>query len=147
MHRSTPAPTQSSTNSLPVAPQAESVLPLPRVPPAGAGVVVPVALVEAPALLAGRGKTTRFAVLVDRVDDPVDPRVAADSLVHGVDEDDLVVLVGAVLVDPVGVEDAQVGAAAADTLLGGRAERALVLELVHTLVGGFACIAISASLR
>jgi hypothetical protein len=63
-----------------------------------------------------------------------------------VDEDDLVVLVGGVLVDPVAVQDAQVGAAAADTLLGGGLEGALVLELVDTLVGGLACITLSAPL-
>lgn len=51
-----------------------------------------------------------------------------------VNEDDLVVLVHAVLVDPVRVEHAEVAAAAGDTLLGRRAERALELELVDTLV-------------
>jgi hypothetical protein len=60
--------------------------------------------------------------------------------VLGIDKDDLVVLVGGVLVDPVRVQDAQVGAAAADTLLGGGLEGSLVLKLVHTLVGGLACI-------
>lgn len=113
-------------------------MPLPRLPAAGSGLVVAVALVETTRLLAGGGKTTRLAVLVDGVDDPVDPGVDADGLVLGVDEDDLVVLVGRVLVDPVRVEDAQVSAAAADTLLSGGLERTLVLELVHTLVGGLA---------
>ena len=70
--------------------------------------------------------------------DPVDARVTADSLVLRVDEDDLEVLVGRVLVDPVRVEDAEVSAAAADALFGGGFERALVFELVHTLVGGLA---------
>ena len=42
------------------------------------------------------------------------------------------------MVDPVGVEDAEVGAAEADTLFGRGFEGALVLELVDTLVGGFA---------
>ena len=70
--------------------------------------------------------------------DPVDARVTADGLVLGVDEDDLEVLVGRVLVDPVRVENAEVGAPAADALFGGGFERALVLELVHTLVGGLA---------
>lgn len=97
------------------------------------------ALVEATGLLAGGGEAAGLAVLVHRVDDPVDAGVDADGLVLGVDEDDLVVLVGRVLVDPVRVEDAEVGAAAADTLLGGGAERALVLELVDTVVGGLAC--------
>lgn len=75
---------------------------------------------------------------MDGSNDPVDAGIAADSLVLGVDEDDLVVLVGRVLVDPVGVEDAQVGTAATDTLLSGGLEGALVLELVDTLVGGLA---------
>lgn len=105
---------------------------------ASTGLVVAVTLVETTGLLAGSSETTSLAVLVDGVDDPVDAGVDADGLVLGVDEDDLVVLVGRVLVDPVGVEDAQVGAAAADTLLGGGAEGALVLELVDTLVGGLA---------
>lgn len=113
-------------------------MPLPRLPAAGSGLVVAVALVETTRLLAGGSKTAGLAVLVDGVDDPVDPGVDADGLVLGVNEDDLVVLVGGVLVDPVRVEDAQVSAAAADTLLSGSLERTLVLELVHTLVGGLA---------
>lgn len=75
---------------------------------------------------------------MDRLDDPVDAGVAADRLVLGVDKDNLVVLVGGVLVDPVRVQDAQVGAAAANTLLSSGAEGALVLQLVDTLVGGLA---------
>ncbi len=112
---------------------------LPGLPAAGLGLVVAVALVEAAGLLAGGGKATGLAVLVDGGDDPVDARVAADGLVLVVDQDHLVVLVGRVLVDPVGVQDAQVGAAAADTLLGSGLEGTLILELVHTLVGGLAC--------
>jgi hypothetical protein len=42
------------------------------------------------------------------------------------------------LVDPVGVEDAEVGAAEADAFFGCGFEGALVLELVDTLVGRFA---------
>lgn len=111
---------------------------LPGLSAASSGLVVAVTLVETTGALAGGGKATSLAVLVDGVDDPVDAGVDADGLVLGVDQDDLEVLVGRVLVDPVGVEDAQVGAAAADTLLSGGAEGALVLELVDTLVGGLA---------
>lgn len=96
------------------------------------------ALVETTRLLASCGETTALAVLVDCVDDPVDAWVAADGLVLWVDHDDLEVLVGGVLVDPVGVEDAEIGAAAADTLFGGGAEGSLVLQLVDTLVGWLA---------
>ena len=127
------------STSLAVAPEREGVLLLPGLSAAGAGVVVLVALVDTTGLLAGGGETTSLAVLVDGVDDPVDAGIAADGLVLGVDQDDLVVLVGRVLVDPVRVENAQVGAAAADTLLSSRLERALVLELVDTLVGGLSC--------
>lgn len=118
-------------------------MPLPGLPAASRGVVVLVTTAETTALLAGGGETARLAVLVDGVDDPVDAGITADGLVLGVDKDDLVVLVGRVLVDPVGVENAQVGAAAADTLLSGALEGALVLELVDTLVGGLAYKCIS----
>jgi len=123
---------------LAVAPEREGVVPLPGLPPASSGVVVLVSLSKTTALLAGGGEATALAVLVDGLGDPVDAGITADGLVLGVDEDDFVVLVGRVLVDPVRVEDAQVGAAAADTLLGGRLEGTLVLELVDTLVGGLA---------
>ena len=112
---------------------------LPGLSAAGLGLGVAVALVETTGSLASSSETTGLAVLVDGVDDPVDAGIAADGLVLGVDEDDLVVLVGRVLVDPVGVQDAQVSAATANTLLGGGLERSLVLELVHSLVGGLAC--------
>ena len=75
---------------------------------------------------------------MNRVDNPVDAGISADSLVLRVNEDDFVVLVGRVLVDPVGVENPKVGATTTDTLFSGGLEGSLVLELVHTLVGGFA---------
>jgi hypothetical protein len=139
---------RSTTHTTPsahlaVAPEGEGVVPLPGLPPASSGVVVLVSTAKTTALLAGCGETTALAVLVDGLDDPVDTGIAADGLVLGVDEDDFVVLVGRVLVDPVGVEDAQVGAAASDTLLSGGLERTLVLELVDTLVGGLACSFVS----
>ena len=123
---------------LSVAPQGEGVVALPGLSASTLRVVVTVALVETTRLLASCGEATRLAVLVDWVDDPVDAGIAADGLVLRVDEDDLEVLVGGVLVDPVGVEDAEVGAAATDTLLGSGTEGALVLELVDTLVGWLA---------
>jgi hypothetical protein len=138
---STKRPSSHATPSaqrLSVAPEREGVVPLPGLPATSGGVVVLVTTAETTALLAGGGKTTGLAVLVDGGDDPVDAGIAADGLVLGVDKDDLVVLVGRVLVDPVRVEDAQVGAAATDTLLSGALEGALVLELVDTLVGGLA---------
>lgn len=126
------------TPRLSVALEVEGVVALPGLAATGGGVVEAVTLSETTGLLASGGETTRLAVLVDGGDDPVDAGIAADGLVLGVDEDDLEVLVGGVLVDPVRVQDAQVSTAAADTLLGGRLEGALVLELVNSLVGGLA---------
>lgn len=113
-------------------------MPLPRLPPSRRGLVEFVPTSKATALFAGRGEATALAVLVHGLDDPVDARITADGLVLRVDKDDFVVLVRRVLVDPVRVEDAEIGAAAADALLGSRLERPLVLELVDTLVGGLA---------
>jgi hypothetical protein len=141
LRKSTVRSTTHSTTSthLAVAPKGEGVVPLPGLPPASGGVVVLVSTAKTTALLAGGGKSTALAVLVDGLDDPVDAGITADGLVLGVDENDLVVLVGRVLVDPVRVKDAQVGAAAADTLFSGGLEGTLILELVDTLVGGLAC--------
>ena len=52
----------------------------------------------------------KLSHLVNRFDDPVDAGIFADSLVLGVDEDNLEIFVGGILVDPVGVEDSQIGA-------------------------------------
>lgn len=79
---------------LTVPPVALGVETLPGLSPAGSGLVVTMTLVETPALLAGGSEAAEFAVLVYGVDDPVDTGIAADSLVLGVDEDDLEVLVG-----------------------------------------------------
>jgi len=116
---------------------------LPGLSATGGGVVESVTLAQTSALLASSGKTTGLAVLVDWGDDPVDAGITADSLVLWVNENDFVVLVGRVLVDPVRVEDSQVGATTTDTLLSGGLERTLVLQLVDTLVGGLACMSIS----
>ena len=60
------------------------------------------------------------------------------SLVVGVDENDLVVLVHAVLVDPVRVQDAQVSAPPANALLRNAPQATLGLELGDTLTNGLA---------
>ena len=55
-----------------------------------------------------------------------------------VDEDDLVVLVDTILVHPVGVENPEVTAAPANTLLRNALQTALGLKLVDTLADGLA---------
>lgn len=70
------------------------------------GVVVLGALSDTTVLAALGGEATSLAVLVDGVADPVDAGVTTDSLVRGVDKDDLVVLVDTVTVDLVRVQAA-----------------------------------------
>lgn len=61
-------------------------------------VVVEVALAgDATVLAAGSREATELAVLVDRVDDPVDPRVVTDHTVVGVNKNHFVELVCRVL--------------------------------------------------
>ena len=109
-------------------------MPLPGLPPASSSFVVSVSLVEAPRLLSGSSKTPALPVLVNWFHNPVDPWVPADSLVLGVDQDDLIIFVSRVLIDPVRIKDTQVCTTAPDTLLSSGPERALVFELVHTLI-------------
>jgi hypothetical protein len=63
---------------------------------------------------------------------------ATHCLVVRVDEDNLEVLVHAILVNPVRVEDAKVAAAATDALLRRAPQTALELEVVDTLADGLA---------
>lgn len=100
----------------------------------GPGVVEQVATRNAADLAPSRGEATSLAVFVHGFGNPVDGGVLANGREHGVDENDLEVLVDGVLVDPVRVEHAQGGNTAADPLLGEKAERALALALVAALV-------------
>lgn len=93
---------------------------------------------ETTVLLAGGGEAAELSVLVHGVDDPVDSGVVADSNMAGVNEDDLVVLVGGILVHPVRVKDTEVAAGTASALLGNAAKVADELELVDTVVLGLA---------
>lgn len=87
-------------------------------------------------VLTSRGEASALAVLVHRVDDPVDTGVVADGHVLGINKDNLEVLVGGVLVNPVRVQHTHVGGVAASALLSNRADVAGKLELVDTLVLG-----------
>jgi len=99
-------------------------------------VVVAVSLAETTVLFANGSETTSFATLVHGIRDPVDSRVTADSLVVGVDKDDLVVFVHAILIHPVRVQDPQVPASPSYTLLRNTAQTTLELEVIDTLSDG-----------
>lgn len=93
-------------------------------------------LSETAGLATSSGETTSLAVLVDGGDDPVDAGIVTDGIVLGVNEDDLEVLVSGVLSNPVGVENTEVSACAANLALSLDTEGALVLQLTDTLSGG-----------
>ena len=57
--------------------------------------------------------------LVYGLHDPVNARITTDSLVLWIHQDNLKVLVSGVLVDPVRVENAEIGASSSDTFLSG----------------------------
>lgn len=87
-------------------------------------------------LLASRGETTELTVLVHRLAEPVDPWVIADSIVCNIHKDDLKVLVGGILIHPVGVEHTKSSQPASSSLLSNRPLVPLELELGNTLVLG-----------
>lgn len=118
---------------------------LPGLSSASSCLVESVTLAQSTRLLSSGGETTGFTVLVNWVDNPADAGITTDSLVLRVDEDDLEVLVGRVLVDPVGVENTQIGTSASNTLLSCGLEGSLILELVYSLVGWLSCVEVSTS--
>lgn len=109
---------------------------LPGVTTSSLGLVVKVTLVDTSGFLSSRSQTSGFSVLVHWVDNPVVSGIPSDGLVRWVDQDHLVVLVGGVLVDPVRVQNSQVGSTTTNSLLGGGSQRSLVLQVLDTLVGG-----------
>jgi hypothetical protein len=88
-------------------------------------------------LLSFGGETSEFSVLVHRVADPVDPWIISDGIVCRVYKDNLVVLVGRVLIEPVGVNNPKASQFATSTFLSNRSLTTLEFELCHSLVGGF----------
>ena len=93
---------------------------------------------ETSVLLAGSSEAAGVSALVFIGGNPVDSGVTGHGLVVGVNKDHLEELEGAVLTNPVRVENSEVSAASGDSLLSGGAVRAAGLELVDTLVDGLA---------
>jgi hypothetical protein len=93
-------------------------------------------LEETSGLLAGGGLSSEFSVGHLAGADPVDARVVSDSGVVGIDHDDFVEFVRSILSNPVGVEDSEVRALAANTLFSSGLVSSLLLELADTLVDG-----------
>ena len=81
-------------------------------------------------------ESTKFAVLVDRLADPVDTRVVADGVVSGVHKDDLKVLVDRILIHPVGIENTKTATFSSHALLRQATKVTSRFQLCDTLVHG-----------
>jgi len=88
--------------------------------------------------LSGRRLSTKLAVFLLGLADPLDSGIPADSGVGGVHHDDFVVLVGGILTHPVRVKHAEGANLATHAFLGDRLKRTLELHLVDTMVSGLA---------
>lgn len=62
-------------------------------------------LAQTASLTSCTGETTHFAVLMHGVADPLDAGIVPDFLVVGINQNDFVILLSRVLVDPVRVEN------------------------------------------
>ena len=92
-------------------------------------------LAQAARLLASVSQTAELSVLVDSATDPVSLGVPPDGGMGDVHHDDLEVLVGGVLTNPVGVEDPKTLESPAHSLLGDGLEVTLGLLLLHSTRG------------
>lgn len=91
------------------------------------------ALAQSPVLFPNAGETAGFAAFVHWLGNPIDTGIPANSFVVGIHKDDFEVLVNAVLVYPVRVQDSQVSATPSNTFLGSTPKTALGLQVVDTL--------------
>merc|ERR1719309_168935 len=124
---------QWSLSSLSLPAQLETVLPEPGSPPrASLSLVELVSLTKPTRLLASSSQAPELPVLLDGSAHPVDLGISPDSRVVGVDHDDLKVLVGGVLSDPVGVEDPETLEPPPDSLLSDGLKVPLRLLLLHS---------------
>lgn len=125
------------SSSLSVAAQRQGVATLPVATARTTnGLVEQVTLTNTTGLATSRSETTELAVLHSRLADPVHARIATDSLVERINTNDFVELEGSILVNPVAVQDAQVGEATTNALLSNSLQVTGRLELVNSLRGG-----------
>ena len=120
-----------------VSPELLSVSSAPVSTDGGSGLSGGVTLVlETTGLSAGGGEASHFSVTMLAGADPVDAGISADSLVLGVNEDDFVKLEAGILTNPVRVENAEVGALAADTHFSNSLVGLFLLKLADAVVDG-----------
>mmetsp|Transcript_1515 Transcript_1515/g.1618 ORF Transcript_1515/g.1618 Transcript_1515/m.1618 type:complete len:133 (+) Transcript_1515:123-521(+) len=73
-------------------------------------------LAKTTTLTASRCESTAFPVFVDRVDDPVNLRIIADFRMGWVNKNNFVVFHCCVLIDPIGVQNTEIGKSTSNLL-------------------------------
>lgn len=127
----------TTSTGLTVTAHVQTVATTPARPPGSSdGLSITVALAQPTAALASRGETTQFTVLVHGPGDPVDLGITTDGVVGGIDHDDLEVLVGGILGNPVGVQHTETSHATANTFLSDGLQTTVRLQLVDTMALG-----------
>jgi len=99
---------------------------------------VAMAFAQSARRLASGRLSTKFAMLLLGLTNPLDSGITTDGGVSGIDHDNFVVLVRGVLSDPVRVQDAKGSDLTANTLLRDGLERALEFHLVDTMMSWLA---------
>jgi len=100
-------------------------------------VVVAIAFAKTTVLFANAGETTSLPPFVDGLGDPVDSGVATNSFVIRVHQNNLVIFVDSILVDPIRIQHSQISTPPTNSFFGNTPETTLRLEVVHTLAHGF----------
>jgi len=94
-------------------------------------------LPQSTTLPSSTSQSTALTMLVHRITNPVNPSIITNLLMRRIHKDNLVVLHGGILVDPVRVQYAKVGEFTSDLFFGYGLEVTFKLEVVDTLVLGF----------
>lgn len=132
------------TSHLSISPQRQSVVLLPNMTSSTFGVVEQMSFVDTSALLSGRSKSPGFSVFVYRLCDPVVSGISSNGLMLGINQNNFIVLISRILINPIRVKDSQIRSSSTNSLFSSGSQRSLVFELVYSHVGG---LTISGTLR
>lgn len=93
-------------------------------------------LAQSTRLASSRSKSTALTVLVHGVDNPIDARIIANLGMRGIDQNDFIILHGSILINPVRVENTEIGILASNLFFGNGLKVAFKLQVVDTLMLG-----------
>jgi hypothetical protein len=121
------------------------VVPLPGGPPARSCMVIQMPSVNPSGFLANGCQSTRLTMFHGRGTDPVNPRIATNCIynkfhskqghtVLRINKNNLKVFIGRILVDPIRIQNPQIGTFATNAFFSCGTQRTLVFQLIDSLV-------------